>query len=262
MLDVPSVCEALVGSFILMAFDAMRAAFTLAYQGARCLDAVSLRVGGFILGSVVVPSSMQVRARSYGYAFRGVVWYDLLVWVDTVFALLAVAYWLFSKFARAPDPARGRGDMPHTAFGVGGLVCSLLYAVHEMLFLGPCTDAVHGAPDHNRWGVTETPVPAKSQGRNVDRSFKSPAPRTVAECSLMCRCEMCDRTAVTRGVTGPNREGAVIEPAARAASLGGYDDRRAPGGALSPRVGRGTADCTGSRDPGTAQPAVPEVDAV
>ena len=27
---------------------------------------------------------------------------------------------------------------------------------------GPCTDAVHGAPGHNRWGVVETPLPVKT----------------------------------------------------------------------------------------------------
>ena len=44
----------------------------------RCLDAVSLEVGGFILDSVVVPISVQVRVRSCGYAFRGEVWYAFL----------------------------------------------------------------------------------------------------------------------------------------------------------------------------------------
>ena len=49
-------------------------------------------------------------------------------------------------------------------------VCSLLHAVHQMLSPAPCTAAVHGAAGHNRWGVAETPLPAKTQGRNTDRS--------------------------------------------------------------------------------------------
>ena len=31
---------------------------------------------------------------------------------------------------------------------------------------------VEGAPGHNRWGVAETPLPAKSQGRTGDFFFK------------------------------------------------------------------------------------------
>ena len=34
-----------------------------------------------------------------------------------------------------------------------------------------CTVAVHGAAGHNRWGVVETPLPVKTQGRNMDRSL-------------------------------------------------------------------------------------------
>ena len=30
---------------------------------------------------------------------------------------------------------------------------------------------VEGAPGHNRWGVAETPLPAKSQGRTGDYTF-------------------------------------------------------------------------------------------
>ena len=33
----------------------------------------------------------------------------------------------------------------------------------------PCTVTVHGAAGHNRWGVVETPLPVKTQGRNMDR---------------------------------------------------------------------------------------------
>ena len=45
-------------------------------------------------------------------------------------------------------------------------------AVCQMRSLVPCAvAAVHGAPGHNRWEVAETPLPGKSQGRNMDRLF-------------------------------------------------------------------------------------------
>ena len=46
----------------------------------------------------------------------------------------------------------------------------LSYAVRQVLSFVPCAVTVHGAPGHNRWGVAETPLPAKSQGRNMDQS--------------------------------------------------------------------------------------------
>ena len=36
---------------------------------------------------------------------------------------------------------------------------------------GPCTAAAHAAPGHNRWGVVETPLTVKTQGRNVGCFF-------------------------------------------------------------------------------------------
>ena len=35
-------------------------------------------------------------------------------------------------------------------------------------FMGPCTAMVHRAPGHNRWGVVETSLPVKTQGRTLD----------------------------------------------------------------------------------------------
>ena len=40
-----------------------------------------------------------------------------------------------------------------------------------MLSHGPCTGAVHGAPGHNRWGVVETPLRVKTQGRTMNCYF-------------------------------------------------------------------------------------------
>ena len=49
--------------------------------------------------------------------------------------------------------------------------CSCLTTYNRYCSLGPCTDAVPGAAGHNRWGVAETPLPVKTQGRNLDRSL-------------------------------------------------------------------------------------------
>ena len=45
-------------------------------------------------------------------------------------------------------------------------------------------------------------TPCKDTREERGPLFNSLALRTVAECFLMCRCEMCNRTAVTSGVTG------------------------------------------------------------
>ena len=42
------------------------------------------------------------------------------------------------------------------------------YAVRQVLSLVPCAVTVHGA---TTVGVVETPLPVKTQGRNMDRSL-------------------------------------------------------------------------------------------
>ena len=44
----------------------------------------------------------------------------------------------------------------------------------------PCTATVHCAPGHNRWGVSETTLPVKTEGSTLDCSFNSRPPRIVA----------------------------------------------------------------------------------
>ena len=81
------------------------------------------------------------------------------------------------NFGRAPDPSGDRGDMPlMVPWGDGG-VCRLTYDVHQTLSLGPCAATVQRAPSHNRWGVSETTLPAKTQGRTLDCPFNFPPPR-------------------------------------------------------------------------------------
>ena len=76
-------------------------------------------------------------------------------------------------FESAPGLSGGRGEMamavasPARLAFARGAVCACA-AVHQTLSFGPCTDAVHGAPGHNRWGVVETPLPAKTQGGTMD----------------------------------------------------------------------------------------------
>ena len=88
--------------------------------------------------------------------------------------------------------------------GDDGGVCSLLYDVHQTLSFAPCAATVQRAPGHNRWGVSETTLPAKTQKRTLDCPFNFPPPR-VAGWLLMCRCQVCNRTAVAPVATGPRR---------------------------------------------------------
>ena len=92
----------------------------------------------------------------YGYKYAGFPGLRALVF----FEVMAIDTLMFSK-----RPWSLRGSRRHAPMGADGWVCSLLYAVHQMLSLGPCTVAVHGAPGHSRWEVVETPVPVKTQGR-------------------------------------------------------------------------------------------------
>ena len=91
------------------------------------------------------------------------------------------------KFANSPGPARGRGGWQWRS--LRPLALPSFHAVHQALSLGPCTVTVNGAAGHNRWGVVERRLPAKTQGRTVDCSFNSvgcplsPAGRHHARCS-------------------------------------------------------------------------------
>ena len=85
---------------------------------------------------------------------------------------LCGGFW-YAFFPRVPDvrnrpsPLRGsRGD------GNGGRFarspCPFLTQYTRCCPFGPCSAAVHGAPSHNRWGVVETPLPVKTQGRTMN----------------------------------------------------------------------------------------------
>ena len=57
----------------------------------------------------------------------------------------------------------GHSTGPYAPMGADGWVCSLLYAVYQMLSLFfPCTATVNGAAGHNRGEVAETPPLART----------------------------------------------------------------------------------------------------
>ena len=106
------------------------------------------------------------------------------------------------KYSRAPDLARDRGGTPQWGLMAGSAACCTTYVRHFPF--APCAATVQRAPSHNRWRVSETTLPAKTQGRTLDCPFNFPPPR-VAGWFLMCRCQVCNRTAVAMVATGPRR---------------------------------------------------------
>ena len=95
---------------------------------------------------------------------------------------LDFVYRLFLNFASAPGLSGGRGEMAmavassaRLAF-LRGAVCACCTQYTRCCPFGPCADAVHGAPGHNRWGVVETPLPVKTQGGTMNclLNFVSP----------------------------------------------------------------------------------------
>ena len=104
------------------------------------------------------------------------------------------------NFAKAPSSLRGAEGRWRCL----RLLVASFGSIHQILSLGPCAATVQRAPSHNRWGVSETTLPAKTQGRTLDCPFNFPPPR-VAGWLLMCRCQVCNRAAVALVATGPRR---------------------------------------------------------
>ena len=65
------------------------------------------------------------------------------------------------NYAKAPDPFGGRGRWPWRALRW----CVPPWPGCTSFRQVPVQHAVPGAAGHNRWGVAETPLPAKTQGR-------------------------------------------------------------------------------------------------
>ena len=159
---------------------------------------------------------------------------------------------------RGPSGRRGEAvASPARLAFFCGAVCAFV-AVHQMLSLNHSQRSCRPQPRGS--GGDATPREDTRQDRWLYLNF--PPPRTVAGWLFNVSLRMCNRTAVTTGVTGPNREGA---------SLGGYDNRGVsrrervlfPFWALrqvalkASELVAAQASSTGSRDPGAAQP-VPE----
>ena len=91
------------------------------------------------------------------------VWVRAYCWIHVFLKYIFTDALNFEKPLAPMEERRGHGD---------GCASSLFlsYDVQQICSLGPCTDAVHGAAGHNRWGVAETPLLVKTQGRNVGRS--------------------------------------------------------------------------------------------
>ena len=103
---------------------------------------------------------------------------------------------------RAVAGLLSRGDTPRWGLMAGSAACCTTYIRHFPF--GCCAATVQRAPSHNRLGVSETTLPAKTQGRTLDCPFNFPPPR-VAGWLLMCRCQVCNRAAVALVATGPRR---------------------------------------------------------
>ena len=105
------------------------------------------------------------------------------------------------NFAKAPSSLRGAEGR----WRCRRLLVAFSGSLQQTLSLCPCAaTVVQRAPSHNRWGVSETTLPAKTQGRTLDCPFNLLPPR-VAGWLLMCRCKVCNRAAVALVATGPRR---------------------------------------------------------
>ena len=74
--------------------------------------------------------------------------FSVVSWSAGVWAFLEYMDMHAMMFGTTPGPSRDRGEM-----AMAGLRRSSasFHALHQTVSLGPCTDAVHGAPGHNRW---------------------------------------------------------------------------------------------------------------
>ena len=115
-----------------------------------------------------------------------------------VFVPLKFGYWLFLNFASAPGPFGGRWQwrslrplaLPSFVARSAPVTCR----TPDPFPFGPCTATIQRAPGHNRWGVSETTLPVKTQGRTLDCSFNFLPPRVagwllmfVAKCATGLR---------------------------------------------------------------------------
>ena len=84
-----------------------------------------------------------------------------------VFVFIDFVYWLTLTFTKAPGPSGDRGRWPWRALRW----CAPRWPGCTSFSSGPCTVRGPGAAGHNRWGVAETPLPVKTQGRTRAAAF-------------------------------------------------------------------------------------------
>ena len=71
------------------------------------------------------------------------------------------------NYTKAPGPSGDRGEWPWRALRW----CAPRWPGCTSFSSGPCTVRGPGAAGHNRWGVAETPLPVKTQGRTRAAAF-------------------------------------------------------------------------------------------
>ena len=152
----------LLSSFILrhLATPALRLGFS------ACLVAT---FGGFRVSALVYHVR---RMGSFGIALIRRVSLQVHVFLD-------FAYYLILNFGRAPGPSGDREGWPWLRLLVVHVPScwtaqsKRTYVLHQTLSI--CVPVqvciVEGAPGRNRWGVAETPLSAKSQGRTRAAAF-------------------------------------------------------------------------------------------
>ena len=67
--------------------------------------------------------------------------------------------------------------------------CSFVTQYNRYCPFGPCVVSVYGAPGHNRWGVVETPLPVKTQGRTMGCFFNFDHQVLLQSVVFKCRSE-------------------------------------------------------------------------
>ena len=105
-------------------------------------------------------------------------WYVGRLGATILRVLVFVKYHGSGHFGLCKRPWSPRGSRRYAPMGADGWVCSLAYAVHQMLSLLPCVVTANGAAGHNPGEVAETPPLARTQGRTfgciLDFNFFGP----------------------------------------------------------------------------------------
>ena len=169
--------------------------------GAFLRDVSQAPLPGFLKPSLTVQMyDLYCGLASYGSYVSALVICMVLPFSSCLHVFTVFAFIDTWNFAKAPSSLRGAEGR----WRCRRLLVAFSGGLQQTLSLGPCAATVQRAPSHNRWGVSETTLPAKTQGRTLDYPFNFPPPR-VAGWLLMCRCQVCNRAAVALVATGLRR---------------------------------------------------------